>query len=110
MSRFRLNVRQPLEKEIQNSILEYLHFKGIFCWKEHSSGIMIDGGKRYMPLGLRGKADILGVYKGRFLAIEVKRPHGRLSAEQEAFLSQIEANGGLAFVATSIDDVIAKGL
>lgn len=102
---------EPLEKDIQNSILEYLHAKGIFCWKEHSGGIMIDGGKRYMPIGLRGKSDILGILNdGRFLAVEVKRKTGVVSAEQKIFIDNINNRGGLAFIATSIDDVIEKGI
>lgn len=109
-SPFKLKKYEPLEKDIQASILEYLHAKKIFCWKEHSGGLMIDGGKRYMPIGLKGKADILGCYRGRFLAIEVKRPSGKLSVDQYEFITQINNAGGLAFVATSIDDVILHGI
>ena len=107
----KMKMPEPLEKEIQSAILEYLHARRIFCWKEHSAGIPIENGTRFMPIGLKGKADILGVLpSGRFLAIEVKRPSGRLSPDQEDFLENINVNGGLAFVAKSIDDVIAQGL
>jgi len=82
----------------------------VFCWKEHSGGIYKPDGTGYIPLGLKGKADILGVYKGRFLAIEVKRPSGKLSVDQYEFITAINNAGGLAFVATSIDDVILKGI
>ncbi len=101
---------EPLEKEIQGAIMDYLQAKNVFCWKEHSGGIMVDGGTRYMPIGLRGKSDIMGIYKGRFLAIEVKRKSGRLSPDQEYFLEKVRSEGGLAFVATSIDDLIEHGI
>lgn len=110
MGKFHLKIPEPLEKEIQKSILDYLEAKRIFCWKEHSGGILIDGGDRYMPIGLRGKSDILGIWKGRFLAIEVKRKTGVVSPAQQYFIDRINEEGGLAFVATSIDDLIEKGI
>ncbi len=111
MSTFKLKMVEPLEKDIQASILDYLHAKRIFCWKEHSSGIMINGGERYMPIGLKGKSDILGILPdGRFLAIEVKRPSGRLSPDQVEFIANINNHGGLAFMAMSIDDVMKHGI
>lgn len=98
-----------MEKDIQGAILEYLHARRVYCWKEHSAGIPMDNGKRFMPIGLKGKADILGIIKGgRFLAIEVKRPSGRTSPAQEEFLRNVNENGGLGFVAKSVDDVIEK--
>lgn len=111
MNKLVLKHPEPLEKDIQESILEYLHTKKIYCWKEHSGGMMIDGGQRYMPIGLKGKSDILGILpSGRFLAIEVKRPSGQCSMSQVEFIQKINNNAGLAFVARSIDDVIAQGI
>lgn len=97
---------EPLEKEIQKVILDYLEARHIFCWKEHSGGLLVDGGTRYMPIGLRGKSDIFGIYKGKFLAIEVKRPSGVLTEEQQSFLDRVNREGGIAFVARNLEDVI----
>lgn len=113
MGELQLKIPEPLEKDIQKSILEYLEAKRIFCWKEASTGVMVGdpNNPRFMPIGLKGKSDILGILKGgRFLAIEVKRPSGRLSEAQVEFLQNVNLNGGLGFVAHSIDDVIAQGL
>lgn len=109
MTKLRMKRPEPLEKDIQSSILDYLQARNIFCWKEHSGGIMVDGGTRYMPIGLKGKADIIGLLRGgRFLAIEVKRPSGKVSEDQQFFLNMIKDMGGLAFVARNIDDVIKQ--
>src|SRR3990167_5992391 len=102
---FKLKRPPVYEKDIQASILEYLHAKRIFFWKEHSGGLPMENGKYFIPIGLKGKADILGIYHGRFLAIEVKRPGGILSEDQSYFIRRILEEGGIAFVATSIDDV-----
>ncbi len=56
-----------------------------------------------------GVADILGVLpNGRFFAIEVKGKGDKLSDEQVEFISNIIKNGGLAFVAHSLQDAKDK--
>lgn len=52
-----------------------------------------------------GVSDIIGIYKGKFFAIEVKTKTGKLSEHQKIFLNDVKKNGGIAFVARSIDDV-----
>lgn len=56
-------------------------------------------------IGCPGSPDIIGVFKGRFLGIEVKSKCGKLRPEQKEFLENIIKNGGIAFVAKSIEDV-----
>lgn len=98
-----------LEKDIQKGIKDYLTLIGIFCWKQGNAGIFTgaDQGKpRWLPTGLKGVSDILGICKdGRFLAIEVKREGGVVSSEQKLFQENIRRYGGVAFVAYSLDDV-----
>ena len=57
-----------------------------------------------------GIADILGIQRGtgRFIAIEVKTAKGKLSPFQTNFLNWINEAGGIAFVARSVDDVMAR--
>lgn len=64
-------------------------------------------GKTYAHrMGPPGSSDIIGILPGgRFLAIEVKRPGHEPTEIQKEFMDKINALGGLAFVATSIDDV-----
>ena len=94
-----------LEQQIQKQILDYLRYRGIFCWKNNTAGIFVKARNTYIPSHAPGVADILGILKdGRFLAIEVKSPTGRVSPHQQQFLDEITARGGLAFVARSVDD------
>lgn len=95
-----------LEQYIQKQILDYLRFRGIPCYKHQNAGIRkLDGS--YIPTHTRGVSDIIGCLpkSGRFLAIEVKRPGGKATQEQQNFLDTINEAGGLAFVATSVEDV-----
>ena len=84
------------ESELTSAIRSLLKTAGVFAWKNWS-------GPMSSPKGI---ADILGCWQGRFVAIEVKRPGGRTTPEQERFLEAVRRHGGIAFVARSIDDVI----
>ena len=53
-------------------------------------------------------SDLLVCLDGKFVAIEVKRPNGRLSDGQEKFLHNVKAAGGIAFVARSVEDVVRE--
>src|SRR5690348_4900051 len=95
-----------LEQSIQRAILEYLRWRHIPCYKHQNAGIRKpDGG--YIPTHTRGVSDIIGLLPptGRFLAIEVKRPGGKATQEQQHFIDTINAAGGLAFVAYSVEEV-----
>jgi Holliday junction resolvase len=83
------------EKDITREIRGYLRIKGVWHFKVHQ-------GLGSAP----GVADIIGCHKGRMLCIEVKTDKGRLSPHQEVFLEKVKQEGGLAFVARSVEDVI----
>jgi hypothetical protein len=66
-----------------------------------------DGSRsQWIRFAWRGAPDLIGqLTDGRLLAIEVKRPSGRIRPEQQAFLTTVRQAGGIGFVARSIDDV-----
>lgn len=54
----------------------------------------------------KGTSDILGIWKGKMLCIEVKSAKGKLRPEQVTFLGDMSRLGAIAFVARSLDDVL----
>jgi hypothetical protein len=91
------------EADVLAQCLALLKVRGVFAWRASTHGVRRrDGAGRefWAHHGLRGCADVLGVLapSGRLLAAEVKRPGGRLSAHQRAFLDNVTACGGLALV------------
>lgn len=56
-----------------------------------------------------GIPDIIGCLNGKYFAIEVKRPGGKLSEKQKKEIEAIKSCNGIVFVAYSTEDVI-KGL
>ena len=98
------------EQEIQNSILEWLHFVGIFAWRNNSAGIydQRSGAYRRKPkYAINGVSDILGILPdGKFFAIETKaNRRKKASYDQKQFISKINEQGGIALVAWSIEQV-----
>ena len=88
---------EPKEADITKQIRAYLKILGVFHWKA------------WQGLGSTpGVPDILGCWKGKLLGIEVKADRGRLSEKQQLFIDRINAEGGLAFVARSVQDVMEK--
>jgi hypothetical protein len=93
------------ENRIKRECLKYLKLRRIKAWSNPSGAVQIRPGK-FMSFGLKGSSDILGILPGgRFLAVECKAEHGRLSPEQREFLNDILTQGGLAFVAKSFRDI-----
>lgn len=105
-----------LESKIQTNILRWLTYNPRIvplAWRNNSGAVTIPAKpgqrRRFVRYGMAGSADILGVLSdGRFLAIEVKTPKGKLTFLQKEFIDKINQSGGLAFVARSVDEVESR--
>jgi len=85
------------ERDVTRQIRDYLKLKHIWHFKAWQG-----------PMSLPGISDILGIYDGKFMAIEVKAPGAHATTAQEAFLSSVKDQGGIAFVAWDVDDVVRE--
>jgi len=102
--------QSPLEKSIERDIVDYLELlPECFAWKNHTIGVYDVKKKAFRrppKHTLRGVSDILGIYKGKFLAIEVKRPTNKVRpAHQIEFIESVKIRGGVAFFASSVEEV-----
>lgn len=81
------------ESAFQTKVLEYLKTKGGHWIKIHASSHQS-----------AGEPDIVGCYKGLFVAFELKNPDGtgRLSKLQEVKINHIKSNAGIAIVASDM--------
>lgn len=98
--------KKPVQRELplQQAIWRFLTFNKVFCWIDYQP--LIPKYKMNMRHhSSAGVSDILGIYKGKPLAIEVKYGSGKTSVKQEDFIAKFKRAGGIAFVARSIDDV-----
>jgi hypothetical protein len=93
------------EKDIQKSILEWLQLKKYFCWRNNTGGFKNSKGHFYR-FGSVGSGDILGLTRsGQFFSIEVKAPGKKPTDQQAQFIEEVKRNGGISFVAHSLEDV-----
>lgn len=125
------------ERDLRNAILAFLRAHGIAAWPTGVGAFPAEyaGKRRFVRVGSKGMSDIVGImpwctmfmrrmggkwcatvkgtdhasdHVGRFLAIEVKNPGGKVSPQQTAFLQTVVKAGGLGFVAHSVDEVKEK--
>ena len=83
-----------LERTIVGKIMGYLKtVPGCFAWKTH--------GGMY---GVAGMPDIIICLNGRFVAMEVKTPTGKLTKIQESTLRKINDAKGYAYKVTSLQE------
>jgi penicillin-binding protein-related factor A (putative recombinase) len=89
------------------NLWKYLTLRGVFCWITFQPMMARRTGvfKMY-HFSSTGVADILGIFNGKPLAIEVKIPKGKGPTEDQVrFLNNIVKQGGISFVARSIEDI-----
>ena len=97
VKRGEMKIKPQTEKEITQSIRMLLRTFGIFHWKV------------WQGLGSqKGVSDIIGIHDGKFFAIEIKTKKGRVNIDQKHFIDMVNMNGGIGFIARSVDDVMEK--
>ena len=102
------------EKKIENEVLTYLStVEDFFAFKINTTGIFDPKTKKFRKIVNKfihkGTSDILACYKGRFIAIEIKKPAPNKtyeSKDQKLFASIVRDNGGLSYVVRSKDEMI----
>lgn len=80
---------------------------GALIWR-NNIGAYKDHKGYYIKYGVcnPGGSDLIGIYKGRFLAIECKMPGKKPTLEQSNFIAAVIKAGGIAGVCRCKQDVI----
>lgn len=95
------------EQAIQKRIMVALSEAGCIVWR-NNTGVLKDARGIPVKFGLcPGSSDLIGIDpEGRFLAVEVKQPKGKVTAKQQQFIEAVRAAGGVAGVARSVEDAL----
>lgn len=97
------------ETETLKVCLQFLQWKGVYCWRQNAGGIPLpDGGFRSFN-GKKGLPDIWIIHPphGTLIACEVKRPGGKMSEDQELFHSELIKLGGISLCVSSVEELEA---
>ena len=98
------------EKQIQKTILDFLHYHPNIAWAERinvGAHVVNDrNSRRFIRYAFKGCSDVIGQLKnGQLLAVEVKSQKGKLTHYQSEFLKKVNDNGGVALVVRSVDEL-----
>lgn len=107
------------ETDLVRACLDWLALHRVKAWRMNNTGIFDPVKKIHRRFhGLRGVSDILGILPqrvrlaggeietfGNFLAVEVKKPGEKPRPEQETFLQDIRAAGGIAVCVHSLAEL-----
>lgn len=96
---------------VTTQIIRFLSLKKYNVWRQNTVGIYDQqrGVFRKNTNTKKGVSDIIGFdQNGRFVAVEVKVGKDKLSEEQTQFLKDVQAAGGIAIVAHSLEDFLTK--
>lgn len=98
-------MKSPREADIQRSCRQWLALVALPI-RVNSAAVKVDG-RFFRANDQPGCSDLVVCLPpaGRFCAVEVKRPGGRVTPGQKSFLDRVAALGGLALVVTSLDDL-----
>ncbi len=105
---------KKLEKDIEREILDYLSIlkrkhKHIHFWKQHTMGTFDPRKgvrrKSNSPYVINGISDIILIYHGAFIGLEVKTKNGRLRESQQRFKNDVLNAQGIYEIVRSVDDV-----
>jgi hypothetical protein len=99
------------ELEIEKEILFWLRSQKIEHFQTKVKGEIqsIGNGKAILKRATNpGFPDIVAIRKGQFVGIEVKRPGGSQSVDQQSMEKRINAAGGVYVIVTSVTELITK--
>jgi hypothetical protein len=104
-------VKKSTESALVAACLQFLQLRGLVAFRVNAGSLAVGSGRarRYVRLAPAGMGDILAILPpaGRLLSIECKRPGGRLRPSQARWIDLVRAQGGLALVVRSLDQLIA---
>lgn len=96
------------ESLIQDAVRLALNHPEACWWRNNvGSAVMRNGSHVKFGVGGPGGADLIGLFRGRFVGIEIKTPTGRQSAEQRMYQQLVEAKGGVYAVIRSPEEARA---
>ena len=96
------------ETALMHRVMLALSEAGCIVWRNNCGAIQSADGRfvRY-GIGNPGGSDLIGICRGRFLAVEIKTSKGRATQEQQRFINAVLTAGGIAGIVRSPEEALA---
>lgn len=99
-------MKQATENDIRNQIRDYLRGAGWLVIRVHCGGVKTAGGHYVRFCDTPGVSDLVCCAPdGRFVAVEVKKPGGRVGPMQTKFVADVALAGGFGLVVDDLADL-----
>lgn len=95
------------EGQLQDAIRLALNDVDLVLWRNSCGVATIGTRTQRFGVGNPGGADLIGLFRGRFVAVEIKTPIGRQSAAQRTWQALVERKGGVYVILRSVEDARA---
>lgn len=96
------------ESQLQDRIrLALGNVPGLVLWRNNCGTAEIRGYPVKFGVANPGGADLIGIWNGRFVAVEIKTPTGRVSPDQIRFAELVRSKGGEYVILRSVDEARA---
>lgn len=105
--------KQTPEGAVLSAVCEYLLYKHYSFWRMNNGGVFNPTRGAFMPApkyGMKGVSDLIMLYNGRAIFLEIKSPVGKQSPDQKNFQTYVEHAKCKYFVIRSIDDLTKYGI
>ena len=89
--------------DLTNEVINYIYVAGGFAWRASSVGVFDTKRMHFRAAAKKGVSDILSIYKGRLIAVEIKIGTDSLSDEQKGFMKNIQHYGGFSIIASTLE-------
>jgi hypothetical protein len=95
------------EHDTQSAIIDLIRIRGGVATRINSGSMIAKSCDRAYRVNLadKGTSDIIALYKGVYLSIEVKYGKGKPTPEQLSFLDNVAKAGGVGLLAYDVDAI-----
>jgi len=98
--------KQSASNSLTDAVIKLFQVNGGNAWRINTMGIYDKEKGSYRTSGMKkGLPDVIGIYRGRFIGVEVKIGYDKQSEDQKKREVEINAAGGKYFIAKTFDQI-----
>lgn len=98
--------KQSPANALTDAVIKYFKLNGGIAYRINTMGVFDKAKGTFRTSGMKkGLPDVIGIYKGKFIGVEIKIGKDRQSEDQKDREQEIKSNGGLYYIAVEFDQI-----